>query len=84
MDTPEADPVDARIVKLEARVARVEKRLFESQMLVARKLVEIFAALKKHQETRDQQMQQVLAKLLEQVAELKANLDPMVAPLTTH
>ena len=81
---PASESVEKRLAKLESRMARVEKRLFESQMLVARKLMEIFTALRKQQQLRDAQVQQTLATLLEQVAELKAHLEPVVSPLITH
>jgi len=85
MDTPTtSESIETRLATLESRMTRVEKRLFESQMLVARKLMEMFTTLKKQQQLRDAQVQQTLTKLLEQVADLKAHLEPMVSPITTH
>jgi hypothetical protein len=84
LETLTSESVEARLATLESRMARVEKRLFESQMLVARKLMEIFTALRKQQQLRDAQVQQTLAKLLEQITELKAHLEPVVSPAITH
>jgi uncharacterized coiled-coil protein SlyX len=87
---PEAKPaaspevLEARLAKLESRVARVERKLVESQLLVARKLMEIFAGMKKHQQARDAQIHEALAKLLEQLNELRSRLEPVVSPTTTH
>jgi len=84
METPTSESVEARLAKLESRMTRMERRVFESQMLVARKLVEIFSTLKKQQQLRDAQVQQTLTLLLEQVTELKAHLEPVVSPAITH
>ena len=85
MDTPKPpEGIEARLAKLEGRMSRVEKRLLESQLVVARKLMEIFATLKKHQELRDAQVHQTLTRLLEQVAQLKAHLEPVVSPSVLH
>jgi hypothetical protein len=84
METPTSESIETRLANLESRMTRVEKRLSESQMLVARKLMEFFTTLKKQQQLRDTQVQQTLTKLLEQIAALKAHLDPMVSPITTH
>jgi hypothetical protein len=79
--SPEAE---ARLAKLESRVMSLERRIFESQVLIARKLVEIFTALKKQQELRDAHVQDTLARLLGEINVLKARLEPVVAPTTTH
>jgi len=84
METPTSESVEARLANLESRMTRMERRVFESQMLVARKLVEIFSTLKKQQQLRDAQVQQTLTLLLEQVTELKAHLEPVVSPAITH
>ena len=84
METPTSETIETQLAKLESRMALVEKRLTESQLLVARKLVEMFTALKKQQLLRDAQVQQTLTRLLEQVAQLKAHLEPVVSPITTH
>jgi septal ring factor EnvC (AmiA/AmiB activator) len=85
MDTPKApDSVEARLAQLETRMSRVERRLAESQLMVAHKLVEVFATLKKHQELRDAQVQQALTRLLEQVTQLKLHMEPVVTPTLTH
>jgi hypothetical protein len=82
-DTVEST-VEARLATLEARMTLVERRMAASQLGVARKLLEVFAALKKHQELRDVQVHQALARLLEQVTQLKLHLEPVVAPTLTH
>ena len=79
-----AEDLEARLAKLESRVARTERKLFESQLLVARKLMEIFAGIKKHQQSRDAQIQVALTRLLDQLNELRGRLEPVVAPTTTH
>jgi hypothetical protein len=80
--TPEE--VEERLAKLETRITRVERRLFESQLLVARKLMELLAGMRKQQQDRDAQIHQALSGISELLGQLKSQIVPMVNPTTTH
>jgi hypothetical protein len=79
-----SEEVEERLAKLETRVARVERRLFESQLLVARKLMELLAGMKKQQQDRDAQIHHALTGIAELLNQLKSQIVPMVNPTTTH
>jgi hypothetical protein len=79
-----SDQVEERLAKLETRIARVEHRLFESQLLVARKLMELLAGMRKQQQDRDAQIHQSLTAIAVLLNQLKSQIVPMVNPTTTH
>jgi hypothetical protein len=78
------EDMEARLAKLETRIARVEHRLFESQLAVARKLMELLAGIRKQQQDRDAQIHQSLSAIAELLNQIRSQVVPMVNPTTTH